>query len=54
MIPEKDEPTLVILVVDGRRRYINERIVRVPGETSEAFAERVRARLIRVMGGVCD
>lgn len=54
MITEKDEPTLVILVVDGRQRYINERIVRVPGETPEAFADRVRARLARVMLGVCD
>lgn len=49
-----DEPTLVILVVDGRHRYINERIVRATGETAEAFADRVRARTVLVMNGRAD
>jgi hypothetical protein len=43
------EPALVIFVVDGKRRYVNERHKRENGETVEAFADRIRALIVKTL-----
>ena len=43
------EPALAILVVDGKARYANERLWRQVDETVEAYADRVRARIVELL-----
>lgn len=43
------EASLAILVVDSKRRYCNERIVRNATETIEEFAERVKQHLVTML-----
>lgn len=43
------EPVLVIVVVDGKTRYLNERIVRQSDETPEAFSKRVHDLTLELM-----
>ena len=49
MILSKVEPVIVIVVVDGKTRYLNERIVRGFDETPEVFAKRVHDRTLELM-----
>jgi len=42
------EFSLAICVMQTNRRYVNDRVERKPDETVEAFAERVKQRLIEL------
>ena len=48
---EKTEHAMVILIVDGKLRYVNERITRDHTETVEEYVERVAKRMTHILDG---
>lgn len=46
-----NERALVLVIVDGKKRYLNHRINREAGETPDAFAARVAAATVKILHG---